>query len=116
MPASVKSRAWFYLAKVWYARGYYDRCVDSLHKVEGLLAPLEQAERVHLEANALMQLQRYDEAIALLASWHSDSSWMQYARFNLGVALVRENRLEDAVPLPGSRRAAATPPTRKCWR
>jgi hypothetical protein len=98
VPDSVKSRAWFYLAKVWYARGYYERCVDSLHKVEGLLAPLEQAERVHLEANALMQLQRYDDAVALLANWHSQSSWMQYARFNLGVALVREDRLEDAVP------------------
>jgi hypothetical protein len=98
VPDGVKARAWFYLAKVWYARGYYDRCVDSLHRVEGMLAPLEQAERVHLEANALMQLQRYDDAVTLLASWHSDSSWMQYARFNLGVALVREGRLEDAVP------------------
>ncbi|HTQ35958.1 MAG TPA: hypothetical protein VMH77_02885 [Steroidobacteraceae bacterium] len=98
VPAGVKSRAWFYLAKVWYARGYFDRCIESLHKVEGLLAPAEQAERVHLEANALLQLQRYDEAITLLAGWHDDSSWMQYARFNLGVALARENRLEDAVP------------------
>lgn len=98
VPASVKARAWFYLAKVWYARGYYDRCVASLHRIDGVLAPAEQAERVHLEANALMQLTRYDEAIALLASWQSRSSWMQYARFNLGVALAREGRLEDAVP------------------
>ncbi len=98
VPASVKSRAWFYLAKVWYVRGYYDRCIDSLHRVESLLAPAEQAERVHLEANALLQLQRYDEAITLLANWHSNSSWIHYARFNLGVALAREGRLEDAVP------------------
>ncbi len=98
VPANVKARAWFYLARVWYARGYFDRCVESLHRVEGLLSPLEQAERVHLEANALLQLQRYDETIDLLAKWHSDSSWMQYARFNLGVALARENRLDDAVP------------------
>ncbi len=53
---------------------------------------------MHLEANALLQLQRYDETIDLLAKWRSDSSWMQYARFNLGVALAREGRLEDAVP------------------
>ena len=98
VPDNVKSRAWFYLAKVWYARGYYERCIDSLHKVEGLLAPLEQAERVHLEANALMHLQRYDETVQLLAGWQSHSSWMQYARFNLGVALAREGRLVDAVP------------------
>ena len=98
VPESVKSRAWFYLARVWYARGYYERCVDSLHRVEGMLSPPQQAERVHLEANALMQLQRYDDAVALLANWQSDSSWMQYARFNLGVALAREGRLPDAVP------------------
>jgi thioredoxin-like negative regulator of GroEL len=98
VPANVKSRAWFYLAKVWYARGYYERCVDSLHRIEGQLAPAEQAERIHLEANALMQLERYDDAVALLANWHSDSSWMQYARFNLGVALAREGRLNDAEP------------------
>jgi thioredoxin-like negative regulator of GroEL len=98
VPDNVKSRAWYYLARVWYARGYFDRAVESLHRVEGLLAPLEQAQRVHLEANALLQLQRYDDVIDLLAKWRSDSSWMQYARFNLGVALARANRLEDAVP------------------
>jgi tetratricopeptide (TPR) repeat protein len=98
VPDSVKSRAWFYLAKVWYARGYFDRSVDSLHKVEGLLSPAQQAERVHLEANSLLQLQRYDDAIDVLARWRSESSWMQYARFNLGVALARANRLEDAAP------------------
>ena len=37
--SGVKSRAWFYLAKVWYARGYFDRSIESLHKVEGLLSP-----------------------------------------------------------------------------
>jgi hypothetical protein len=98
VPASVKSRAWFYLAKVWYARGYFDRSVESLHKVEGLLSPAQQAERIHLEANALLQLQRYDDTIDLLAKYRSDSSWMQYARFNLGVALARAGRLEDAAP------------------
>src|SRR5262245_23236715 len=98
VPDSVKSRAWFYLAKVWYARGYFDRSVESLHKVEGLLSPAQQAERVHLEANSLLQLQRYDDAIDVLAKWRSESSWMQYARFNLGVALARAGRLEDAVP------------------
>jgi hypothetical protein len=95
IPASVKARAWFYLAKVWYARGYYDRTIDSLGKIEGKLEPVQEAERVHLAANALMHLERYDDAIALLTGWSSRSTWMQYARFNLGVALVRSNRLAD---------------------
>jgi hypothetical protein len=99
IPDSVKSRAWFYLAKVWYARGYYDRAIDALARITGTLAPAEAAERVHLSANALMHLERYDEAIAVLSGWQSNSTWMQYARFNLGVALVRSERLEQGAPL-----------------
>lgn len=95
IPASVKARAWFYLAKVWYARGYYDRAVESLDRIEGNLPPLMQAEKVHLMANSLLRLERYEDAIALLTSWSTTSSWMHYARFNLGVALLRSNRLDD---------------------
>src|SRR5690606_4266190 len=61
----------------------------------GTLEPAEAAERVHLQANALMHLQRYDEAIAVLSAWNSGSSWLQFARFNLGVALVRSDRLDE---------------------
>ncbi len=95
IPASVKSRAWFYLAKVWYARGYHQRALDALARIAGALDPAEAAERVHLQANALMHLQRYDEAIAALSQWKSSSSWLQFARFNLGVALVRSGRLDE---------------------
>jgi hypothetical protein len=95
IPASVKARAWFYLAKVWYARGYYQRSIDALGRISGSLTPAEAAERVHLHANALLNLERYDEAIAVLGAWKSNSTWMQYARFNLGVALVRSDRLAD---------------------
>lgn len=99
IPASVKSRAWFYLAKVWYARGYYQRAIDALARIAGELDPAEAAERVHLHANALMHLERYDEAVAVLAGWNSTSSWMQYARFNLGVALLRSDRLAEGAKL-----------------
>jgi hypothetical protein len=95
IPASVKARAWFYLAKVWYTRGYHDRTIDSLGRIEGKLEPAQEAERIHLAANALMRLERYDDAIALLSGWSSRSTWMQFARFNLGVALLRSNRLPD---------------------
>jgi len=95
VPSGVKGRAWFYLAQVWYARGYFDRAVESLHRIEGSLPPLMQAERVHLESNALLSLGRYDEAIAQLSAWHSNSSWSHFAKFNLGVALLRTNRLAE---------------------
>jgi hypothetical protein len=96
VPAPVRSRAWFYLGRVWYARGYFDRAVQSLERVESPLGPELEGERLHLWANALIHLQRYDDAIRLLDGFEGSPEWVTYAQFNLGVALVRSNRLEEA--------------------
>jgi len=96
VPAPVRSRAWFYLGRVWYARGYYDRAVTSLARVETRLSPQLEAEKLHLQSNALIHLQRYDEAIRLLDGFRGPPEWVAYAQFNLGVALVRSNRLDEA--------------------
>ena len=37
-----------------------------------------------------------DEAIALLQEWKGKTEWASYARFNLGVAMVRSGRVDDA--------------------
>jgi len=97
-PQGVRNRAWFYLAKVWYARGYLDRAEDAIKQVQGQLPTALEAEKQHLHANILLRLGRFDEAVALLKSWHGPTDWMAYAQFNLGVALVRENKLADADP------------------
>jgi len=99
VPAAIRNRAWFYLAKVWYARGYFDRAEESLSHISGELQPEMEAERQHLLVNVLMREQRFDEASARLAHWQGPPDWMAYARFNLGVALVRQNRLAEADPV-----------------
>jgi lipopolysaccharide biosynthesis regulator YciM len=115
VPAAIRNRAWLYLAKVWYARGYYDRSERSLGNISGELAPDLEAERQHLLVNVLMRQERFDEAAARLAHWQGPPDWMAFARFNLGVALVRQNRLAEADPVltavgttdaPGSEMAA----------
>ncbi|MDE2250072.1 MAG: hypothetical protein KGL25_01520, partial [Gammaproteobacteria bacterium] len=115
VPAAVRNRAWLYLAKVWYARGYYDRSEQSLGNISGELAPELEAERQHLLVNVLMLQGRFEEASARLAHWQGPPDWMAFARFNLGVALVRQNRLAEADPvltavgtsdMPGSEMAA----------
>ncbi len=98
VPTGVRNRAWFYLAQVWYARGYLDRAEQALRKVNGKLSPELEAEKEHLFSNVLMHQGRFDEAIRRLTTWHGSQDWTAYARFNLGVALVRENRLADADP------------------
>jgi hypothetical protein len=99
VPVDVRNRAWFYLAKIWYERGYYDRAEQAVGNIQGTLDPELEAERVHLLVNALMRQQRFDDAIALLRGWHGPADWSAYAGFNLGVALVRAGRLTEADPI-----------------
>jgi hypothetical protein len=99
VPVGVRNRAWFYLAKVWYTRGYYDRSEQSLGRITGTLAPALEAERQHLLVNVLMRQNRFDEAATRLAGWQGPADWMAYSRFNLGVALVRQNRMNEADPV-----------------
>src|SRR5437660_1299521 len=96
VPTGVRNRAWFYLAQVWYARGYLERADAALRKVNGRMSPELEAQKELLFGNVLMHEGRYDEAIRLLAGWRGPLIWSAYARFNLGVALVRNGRLDDA--------------------
>jgi hypothetical protein len=101
VPEGVRNRAWFYLGKVWYARGYLDRAERAIKEVQGRLTPDLEAERLHLLSNILMRQQRFDEAIALLNSWRGrrdQSDWLAYAQYNLGVALVRKGLVSEADP------------------
>ena len=98
VPTGVRNRAWFYLGQIWYARGYLDKAVEALRKINGKMSAELEAQREHLYANVLMHLGQFDEAIRLLATARGSSIWTAYARFNLGVALVRKGRLPDADP------------------
>jgi hypothetical protein len=101
VPEGVRNRAWFYLGKIWYARGYLDRAERAIKEVRGRLSPDLEAERLHLLSNILMRQQRFDEAIALLNNWrgrNDQSDWLAYAQYNLGVALVRKGLVSDADP------------------
>ncbi len=93
----VRNRAWFYLGKVWYQRGYLDESERALRQVSDKIDPRINAERYMLLAQLMMQQGRYDDAITALSSWHGAPDWTAYAQFNLGIALVRTGRLPDAI-------------------
>ena len=94
---AVRNRAWFYLGKVWYQRGYLEESERALRQVSDKIQPRISAERYMLLAQLKLREGRYDEAIAALESWHGAPDWTAYAQFNLGVALVRRDRLPEAV-------------------
>jgi tetratricopeptide (TPR) repeat protein len=96
----VRNRAWFYLAKIWYQRDYMAEATRALESIQGRLPGELESERRLLAALVLLDQQRDDDAIQELnllpASKDPANPWAAYARFNIGVALLRKNRLEDA--------------------
>ena len=98
VPIGVRNKAWFYLAQVWYERSYFDKAEQALRRIQGKLSPELESEKQHLFANVLMHEGKFDEAIQVLVNAKGSPAWTAYARFNLGVALVREKRLSDADP------------------
>ena len=95
----IRDRTWFFLAKIWYQRGYPDESLRALDNIENSLVGTLDAERRMLKAQILIDSGRYDEAIAHLAGWQGKSEWARYAAFNLGVAMVRNGRVDDASAL-----------------
>ena len=94
VPAGVRNRAWFYLAKGWYLAGEPERAEATVRRLAGLLPPELEAQRVHLLANTLTRQGRFAEAADQLDGWQGPADWLAYSRFNLGVALVRDNQLD----------------------
>jgi tetratricopeptide (TPR) repeat protein len=95
---AVRNKAWFYLGKVWYQRGYLQESEHALRQVSDKIQPRISAERYMMLAQLMLRENRYDDAIAALSAWHGPPDWTAYAQFNLGVALVRKGRLPDAIP------------------
>ena len=92
----VRDRTWFFLAKIWYQRGYLEKSQEALGFVEGDLPENLQREALMLQAQILIDAGNYDRAVALLQNWKGKTEWASYAKFNIGVALVRSGRVAEA--------------------
>ncbi len=95
---AVRNRAWYFLGKTWYERDYLTEAERALRQVTDKVDPRISAERTMLLAQIMMREGRYDDAISVLSAWRGAPSWTAYAQFNLGVALVRKDRLDAAIP------------------
>lgn len=88
-PPAVRDRAWFYLAKIRYQRGYITEAEDAISRIgDALLGELND-ERVVLHAHLLLQRGKLDDAVVMLRRVSVRSEWGLYGRYNLGIALIR---------------------------
>ncbi len=91
----VRNRAWYYLGKISFQRGYPDEALDYLLRIKGSATSDVQADRQLLLAQVLMSRQRYSEAVEVLADWQGPEQWQAYAEYNRGVALVQAGRSKE---------------------
>ncbi len=114
----VRDRAWFFLAKIRYQRGFYAEADDALGRIEKNLPPELEEERVLLKAHVAMARGDYATAVTVLNSMadptqeisKGTTSASLYARYNLGVALVRSGNPAGGSALLDQLGKAPTPP------
>jgi hypothetical protein len=84
-----RDRAWFYLAKIRYQRGYLPEAENALARIGMSLAPELQEERGLLQAQLQMARGDYAAAATVLAALEKTAPDPRYVRYNLGVALIK---------------------------
>ena len=91
---AVRDRAWFYLAKIRYQRGFLAEAEDAVARIEKNLPPALAEDKLLLQSNLMMARGDYAGAAELLQGVAKESPIGQYARYNLGVALVKSGQDE----------------------
>jgi len=92
----IRDRTWFFLAKIWKQRGYLDKSQEALSNLSQSLPDNLWREAQMLQAQLYIDNAQYDRAIAMLQAWEGKTEWASYAKFNLGVALVRSGQVDAA--------------------
>ncbi len=96
---AVRDRAWFYLAKIRYQRGLVAEAGDAIGRIGNQLPADLEDERALLQANILLAQANYAQASKVLAGMTTSQGAGRYARYNLGVALIKSGDPEQGTAL-----------------
>ena len=94
-----RDRAWFYLAKISYQRGYLADAENAIARIGNAMPAELKEERGLLQANLFMARADYAAAATVLAAMDLKAPGARYARFNLGIALMKSNQVTAGTKL-----------------
>ncbi|MFO1217991.1 MAG: hypothetical protein U1E89_06340 [Burkholderiaceae bacterium] len=98
-PPAVRDRAWYFLAKIRYQRGFIAEAEEAIARIEAPLPGAMQEDRALLQAQLLMAKADYAGAAAVLETLAKSSDVGTYARYNLGIAWLRAGDAERGIKL-----------------
>jgi len=96
-PLEVRNAAWFYLARLQYSRGHWERSQQSLNAIAEPVDEEIGGDILALRINLSIRLEQLDEALVLLATLPENSSWQNYLNFNVGAAYSRFGEYETSI-------------------
>jgi hypothetical protein len=107
---SVRDRAWYYVAKIRYQRNYFQESEEALGRIgPDLPADLEDDRRL-MQANLLMARGDHAGAAIVLGTIAGNGPAGHYARYNLGVALIKGGQPKEGLALLDWVGKSQTPP------
>lgn len=89
-----RDRAWFYLAKIRYQRAYLKEAEEALQHIGNALPVDLQEEKILLQSNLLLAREDYVGAVKVLSTLNLKLPSARYARYNLGIALIKSGEVK----------------------
>src|SRR4030095_7614439 len=89
---AVRNEAAFRLARIHFQKGQLDDALHALERIKGAVPDNIKDDIEFLRANVYMATGRPSEAAKVLAPLQSDPNLVGFVSYNLGIALLQDNR------------------------
>ena len=103
LPKNILDQAWFHIGKEHYIAGNEEDSRQALLAIDSdqrsTLDSVHESERLNILSDIYIHNRQYDDALQLLALFPKGSTWKQYAQFNLGVNLIKNDQPDDGMSL-----------------
>jgi tetratricopeptide (TPR) repeat protein len=94
---AIKNRAYYYLAKIYYQRGYINEAADFLSNVSGPVQESIFGELKLLTGQVYIAQGKYNAAISSLEKWKAPRNYKNFANYNLGIAYTKSGNIDGGI-------------------
>ena len=94
---AIKNRAYYYLAKISYQRGYLAKAAQYVEHIKGAVHEDIFSDVKLLKSQVYLDIGQPEKAIASLEGWKSPKTHRTYAMHNLGIAHIRNGDIDDGI-------------------
>ncbi|MEM8844792.1 MAG: hypothetical protein AAGB35_07080 [Pseudomonadota bacterium] len=94
---AIKNRAYYYLAKISYQRGYLNIATNYINNVKGAVHEDIFNDVKMLKSQIYLDSGDPEKAIASLDNWRPPKDYRSYAMHNLGIAHIRNGNIEEGI-------------------